>query len=37
VPFALGHGHHAGGLTHFHVLNDPAVYRRVRDWLAPAG
>lgn len=37
VPFALAHGHHAGGLTHFHVLNDPGVYGRVRDWVAEAG
>jgi pimeloyl-ACP methyl ester carboxylesterase len=27
-------GRHLGGLTHFHLLNDPAVYEQLRDWLA---
>ena len=35
VPFEVGHGHHAGGLNHFHVVNDPEVYGRLRAWLAP--
>jgi hypothetical protein len=33
VPFELDNAHHAGGLTHFHVLNDPDVYARLRLWL----
>ena len=35
VPFEVRHGHHAGGLHHFHVVNDPDVYGRLRAWLAP--
>lgn len=35
APFAFAH--HEGGRTHFHVVNDPAIYRRIRDWLASAG
>ena len=27
-------GRHLGGVTHFHLLNHPAVYRQLRDWLA---
>jgi pimeloyl-ACP methyl ester carboxylesterase len=33
IPFEIDNGHHAGGLTHFHVLNDPDVYRQIRRWL----
>ena len=35
-PSRSEHGHHAGGLNHFHVVNDPEIYRRLRAWLAPA-
>jgi hypothetical protein len=31
---AGGDGRHLGGLTHFHLLNHPAVYEQLRDWLA---
>ena len=34
IPFELDSGHHhAGGLTHFHVLNDAEVYRQIHAWL----
>src|SRR5208283_5051283 len=33
IPFHIDNGHHAGGLTHFHVLNDPDVYRQIHAWL----
>jgi pimeloyl-ACP methyl ester carboxylesterase len=33
VPFALQDGHHLGGLTHFDLLNHPAVYEQMRGWL----
>jgi pimeloyl-ACP methyl ester carboxylesterase len=33
VPFALQDGHHVGGLTHFDLLNHPAVYEQMRGWL----
>lgn len=33
VPFQIDNGHHAGGLTHLHVLNDPDVYRQIHAWL----
>ena len=33
IPFHIDNGHHAGGLTHFHVLNDPGVYRQIHAWL----
>ncbi|HEY7076123.1 MAG TPA: hypothetical protein VH418_12160 [Solirubrobacteraceae bacterium] len=33
VPFAIGHGHELPGLTHFHLLNHPAVYAQLRAWL----
>ncbi|HWT22058.1 MAG TPA: hypothetical protein VN213_00990, partial [Solirubrobacteraceae bacterium] len=36
IPFELDNRHDAGGLTHFHVLNDPGVYARIRAWLEPA-
>ena len=37
IPFEIDNGHHAGGLTHFHVLNDPDVYRQIRGWLERDG
>lgn len=33
IPFHIDNGHHAGGLTHFHVLNDPDIYRQLHAWL----
>jgi pimeloyl-ACP methyl ester carboxylesterase len=33
IPFALQDGHHLGGLTHFDLLNHPAVYEQMRAWL----
>jgi pimeloyl-ACP methyl ester carboxylesterase len=38
IPFEIDNGRHLGGLTHFALLNHPAVYEQIRDWLrrAPA-
>jgi pimeloyl-ACP methyl ester carboxylesterase len=33
VPFELDNGVHLGGLNHFQLLNHPAVYDQIRDWL----
>jgi pimeloyl-ACP methyl ester carboxylesterase len=33
IPFAMDDGHHLGGLTHFDLLNHPAVYEQMRTWL----
>jgi hypothetical protein len=33
IPFHIDNGHHAGGLTHFHVLNDPDIYGQIHAWL----
>jgi pimeloyl-ACP methyl ester carboxylesterase len=33
IPFALDDGHHLRGLTHFDLLNHPAVYEQMRAWL----
>jgi pimeloyl-ACP methyl ester carboxylesterase len=34
IPFELDTDHHhAGGLSHFHVLNDADVYRQMHAWL----
>jgi hypothetical protein len=30
------YGHHVGGTHHFALLNHPAVYDKLRDWLAAA-
>lgn len=35
IPFEEGHGMHVGGATHFALLNHPAVYERLREWLRP--
>lgn len=35
IPFAADNGAHLGGLTHFDLLNHPAVYQRIRSWLEP--
>ena len=34
IPFDEEYGLHVGGATHFALLNHPAVYERLRDWLA---
>jgi pimeloyl-ACP methyl ester carboxylesterase len=36
IPFDEEYGMHVGGATHFALLNHPAVYDRLRDWLAVA-
>ena len=36
IPFDEEYGMHLGGATHFALLNHPAVYERLRDWLAVA-
>jgi pimeloyl-ACP methyl ester carboxylesterase len=36
IPFDEEYGLHVGGATHFALLNHPAVYERLRDWLAVA-
>lgn len=35
IPFEVERGRHLGGLTHFHLLNHPAVYEQIRLWLMP--
>jgi hypothetical protein len=34
IPFEVDNGRHLGGLNHFQLLNHPAVYEQMRDWLA---
>ena len=34
IPFEIENGRHVGGLNHFQLLNHPAVYGQIRDWLA---
>jgi pimeloyl-ACP methyl ester carboxylesterase len=34
IPFELDKGMHLRGATHFHLLNHPAVYEQMREWLA---
>jgi pimeloyl-ACP methyl ester carboxylesterase len=34
IPFAVDHGRELAGLTHFDLLNHPAVYDQLRAWLA---
>jgi pimeloyl-ACP methyl ester carboxylesterase len=36
IPFEEEYGMYLGGATHFALLNHPAVYERLRDWLAAA-
>jgi pimeloyl-ACP methyl ester carboxylesterase len=36
IPFRAEHGLHVGGTNHLALLNHPAVYERLRDWLATA-
>ena len=33
IGFAIEDGHHVGGLTHFDLLNHPAVYDQIRAWV----
>jgi pimeloyl-ACP methyl ester carboxylesterase len=33
IPFEADHGHELTGLTHFDLLNHPAVYAQIRSWL----
>lgn len=34
IPFDVEHGAHVGGVNHFDLLDHPAVYEHLRDWLA---
>jgi hypothetical protein len=34
LAFDEEYGHHVGGAHHFALLNHPAVYERLRDWLS---
>ena len=36
IPFEIDNGRHLSGLNHFQLLNHPAVYRQIRDWLEGA-
>ena len=36
IPFREEDGLHVGGTHHLALLNHPAVYERLREWLAPA-
>jgi pimeloyl-ACP methyl ester carboxylesterase len=36
IPFQAEHGLHVGEATHLALLNHPAVYQKLREWLAPA-
>ena len=33
IPFEVDHGHQLTGLTHFDLLNHPAVYEQLRTWI----
>jgi hypothetical protein len=33
LDFAIEDGRHLGGLTHFDLLNHPAVYDQIRAWI----
>jgi hypothetical protein len=33
IAFDEEYGHHVGGANHFALLNHPAVYDKLRDWL----
>jgi len=33
IPFEVDHGHELNGLTHFDLLNHPAVYHQIRAWI----
>jgi pimeloyl-ACP methyl ester carboxylesterase len=34
IPFEAQHGSHVGGVDHLRLLNHPAVYERIRGWVA---
>jgi pimeloyl-ACP methyl ester carboxylesterase len=34
IPFEADNGRHLGGLNHFQLLDHPAVYEQLREWLA---
>lgn len=34
IPFGVEDGRRLDGLTHFDLLNHPAVYEQIRAWLA---
>jgi hypothetical protein len=36
IPFEVDNGHELSGLTHFDLLNHPAVYEQIRTWLTRA-
>lgn len=36
IPFAAENGAHVGGIDHLRLLNHPAVYAQIRDWLGSA-
>jgi hypothetical protein len=36
IPFGVDNGHELSGLTHFDLLNHPAVYEQIRTWLTRA-
>jgi pimeloyl-ACP methyl ester carboxylesterase len=36
IPFEVDNGHELSGLTHFDLLNHPAVYEQLRTWLTRA-
>jgi pimeloyl-ACP methyl ester carboxylesterase len=33
IPFEVDNGHELAGITHFHLLNHPAVYQQLRTWV----
>jgi pimeloyl-ACP methyl ester carboxylesterase len=37
IPFEIDNGRHLGGLNHLQLLNHPAVYEQIRDWLERGG
>jgi pimeloyl-ACP methyl ester carboxylesterase len=37
IPFEVDNGYELTGLTHLDLLNHPAVYAQLRDWIAAAG
>jgi PGAP1-like protein len=34
IPFEIDNGRHVGGISHFQLLNHPAVYEQIRSWLS---
>lgn len=37
IPFEVDNGHELAGLTHFDLLNHPAVYAQLHAWISLAG